>query len=205
MGTDWRDNNQDLEPVVEIFQGDRYSYECAGCPLSDTRNVPENDLQAPRPKGYVHNAWAKGYRLGVIASSDHVSTHMSYALIYAEDTMREAVQSALRKRHTYAGADNIILDFSLGEHFMGEEFDEKTVPPALAKITGTSPLKEVSIIRNNEVIYHVSPNQRTAEIHYRDKQPIKGLSYYYMRAVQQDGNLVWSAGLGQRQVIRPFT
>jgi hypothetical protein len=46
MGTDWRDNDKDLEPVVEIFQGDRYSYECAACPLADKRKVPESDLQS---------------------------------------------------------------------------------------------------------------------------------------------------------------
>lgn len=35
MGTDWRDNDPDLEQVVEIFQGDRYNYECVGCPFAD--------------------------------------------------------------------------------------------------------------------------------------------------------------------------
>jgi hypothetical protein len=193
MGTDWRDNNKDLEPVVEIFQGDRYSYECAGCPLSDTRNVPENDLQAPRPKGYVHNAWAKGYRLGVIASSDHVSTHLSYALIYSEDTTREAVQNALRKRHTYASTDNIILDFRLGDHFMGEEFDARSVPPITARITGTAPVKEVAVIRNNQVIYHTEPGKSVAEVRYQDLQPARGLNYYYIRGVQSDGNVVWGS------------
>jgi len=68
---------------------------------------------------------------------------MAYALIYAKDTTREAVQDALRKRHTYASTDNIVLDFRLGDHFMGEEFEATAVPPALAKITGTAPLKEV--------------------------------------------------------------
>ena len=27
MGTDWRDNDPDSEPVVEIYQGDRQNYE----------------------------------------------------------------------------------------------------------------------------------------------------------------------------------
>jgi hypothetical protein len=193
MGTDWRDNDKDLEPVVEIFQGDRYSYECADCPLADKRQVPESDLQAPRPKGFVHNAWAKGYRLGVIASSDHLSTHMSYALLFAEDTTRDAVQNAMRRRHTYAATDNIILEYRLGDHFMGDEFDAKTVPPVLAKIVATAPLTEVSVIRNNQVIYLISPNSRTAEIRYQDRQPAQGLSYYYVRGLQQDGNAVWSS------------
>ena len=32
MGTDWRDNDPELEPMVEIYQGDRMSYEYEGSP-----------------------------------------------------------------------------------------------------------------------------------------------------------------------------
>ncbi len=31
MGTDWRDNDPNAEPVVEIYQGDRQNYEMPGC------------------------------------------------------------------------------------------------------------------------------------------------------------------------------
>ena len=45
------------------------------------------------------------------ASSDHVSTHVSYALILAEDFTRQGLLDAMRKRHAYAATDNIIVDF----------------------------------------------------------------------------------------------
>ena len=32
MGTDWRDNEPQIEPVVEIYQGARNSYEVVGGP-----------------------------------------------------------------------------------------------------------------------------------------------------------------------------
>ena len=32
MGTDWRDNDPAVEPIVEIYQGDRMSYEHEGAP-----------------------------------------------------------------------------------------------------------------------------------------------------------------------------
>ena len=74
MGTNWGDNDPELEPVVEIFQGDRYSYECAGCPFADKGdNYPSAGsamLETIHEDGMVAAAWAKGYRLGVIASSD---------------------------------------------------------------------------------------------------------------------------------------
>ena len=41
-----------------------------------------------RPLGFVWNAWAKAYKLGVQASSDHVSTHTPYACVIAENSSR---------------------------------------------------------------------------------------------------------------------
>ncbi len=197
MGTDWRDNDRQIEPVVEIFQGDRYSYECAGCPLSDpasaSSSAPANSLELVKPDGFVDKAWAKGYRLGVIASSDHQSTHISYALVYADGASREAIQNGIRQRHTYAATDNIILEYRMGEHFMGEEFSAPAVPPLHAKIIGTAPIEDVVVVRNNKVIYQTSPKSMTAEINYEDRAPQKGLNFYYVRAVQNNRMAAWSS------------
>ncbi len=39
MGTDWRDNDPEVEPVVEIYQGHRHNYEHFGAPrVTDRRN-----------------------------------------------------------------------------------------------------------------------------------------------------------------------
>ena len=44
MGTDWRDNDPEVEPVVEIYQGHRQSYEHLGAPAAaqpdDARTTP---------------------------------------------------------------------------------------------------------------------------------------------------------------------
>ena len=83
MGTDWRDNDPAIEPVVEIYQGARNSYEVLGGPrVHDPDTPPKNAPGGFKPLGMVWNAWAKGYRLGTITSSDHGSTHISYALVY---------------------------------------------------------------------------------------------------------------------------
>jgi hypothetical protein len=199
MGTDWRDNDRKVEPLVEIFQGDRYSAECKGCPKADPGTRPEGSpqlltsVEAERPAGYLDQAWAKGYRLGVIASSDHFSTHISYALVYAEATTREAIQNAMRLRHAYAATDNIIVDFHMGEHFMGDDFTAVAAPEIVAKITGTAPLTELVLIRNNRAVYQTAPNKVSAELRYRDVSPVKGLNWYYLRAQQADGQIVWSS------------
>ena len=70
----------------------------------------------------VWNALAMQYRLGFEASSDHISTHISYAIALAEDTTRPAILDAFRRRHCYAATDNIIMDVRSGEHLMGDEF-----------------------------------------------------------------------------------
>ena len=198
MGTDWRDNDPELEPVVEIFQGDRYSYECAGCPFSDPGGDYPSEgsamLEEIHPDGMVSSAWGKGHRLGVIASSDHLSTHMSYAMVYAETATREGVADAIRLRHTYAATDNIIVDFRIGEAFMGDEIGTSGAVPAIrARVFGTDTVREVALIRNNEVIYTVSPGTRETEFEYTDREPVATENFYYVRAVQSNDEIAWSS------------
>ncbi len=198
MGTDWRDNDPELEPVVEIFQGDRYSYECDGCPLADPGdNYPSASsamLETIHTDGMVAAAWAKGYRLGVIASSDHLSTHMSYAMVWAESATREGVFEALSSRRTYAATDNIIVEARIGEAFLGEEIQIDGAVPALrAKILGTAPLREIAVIRDNQLVYTLHPQGAEADFEFRDAEPPATESFYYVRAVQADGEVAWSS------------
>ncbi len=190
MGTDWADNDPDIEPVVEIYQGDRHNYEYRGAPLSDL----EDYRWAPvREAGYVANAWAKGYRLGVIASSDHVSTHLSYAMVWAPERTREAILEAIRARRTYAATDNIVLEFWAGDRFMGSEFRAEAVPPLRIKAVGTQPVEEIVIVRNNKVVYQSGGRSREVDLAWRDTSPEPGTSYYYVRLVQSDGSVAWSS------------
>ena len=93
MGTDWRDNDPDSEPVVEIYQGMRQNYEMPDAPRS---NNAQDSIGGWRPKGFINLAFEKGYKFGFEASSDHVSTHMSYSVVLAAGDTREAILEALR-------------------------------------------------------------------------------------------------------------
>jgi hypothetical protein len=191
MGTNWRDNDPAVEPVVEIFQGARTSYEQIGAPRS-ARNAEE----APggfRPDGYVNNAWAKGYRLGVIASSDHGSTHMSYALVYAKDRSRQGILDAIKLRHTYGATDNIILDYRMGDHFMGDDFTCAGAQPIQIKVRGTKKIAAIHIIRDQKIIHSATPNTQEAAVNFRDTAITPGQHYYYVRVEQEDGQLAWSS------------
>src|SRR5271157_1219999 len=189
MGTDWRDNDPQLEPVVEIYQGDRQNYEMPEAPRAPNENY---SIGGWRPLGFVSLALQKGYRLGFQASSDHISTHMSYCNLWVTSRTREGIMEAFRKRRIYGATDNILADFRCGPHFMGEEFSVNAAPVFRVKLTGTDQFAKVSIIRNGELVYSTAPNQREVAFEWQDAAALRGkTSYYYLRGEQKDGELVW--------------
>ena len=189
MGTDWRDNDPNTEPVVEIYQGDRQNYEMPGAPRSPRQ---ADSIGGWRPKGFVNLALDKGYRLGFEASSDHVSTHLSYANLYVKDVTRESVLDALKQRHAYASTDDILADVECGTHMMGDEFSTADPPTLRVKLRGTSKIAKVTIIRDGKYVYSASPDAQEVEFSWRDNQPNKDkTSYYYVRGEQDNGELVW--------------
>jgi len=189
MGTDWRDNDPFLEPVVEIYQGDRQNYEMPGAPRSNTE---KDSIGGWRPLGFVSLALQKGYRLGFQASSDHISTHMSYCNLWVKAPTRDAVMEAFRKRRVYGATDNILADVRCGEHFMGEEFTVNAPPSFSVKLWGTAPFAKVHIVKDNRYAYTVEPKQRVVSFTWKDNAPTRGkTSYYYVRGEQTDGELVW--------------
>jgi hypothetical protein len=195
MGTDWRDNDPKIEPVVEIYQGARNSYEVVGGPrVHDiTTQKPEQAPGGYQAAGMVWNALAKGYRLGMTSSSDHGSTHISYSLVYTPENDRKAILDAIRKRHTYGATDNLIVDVRCGDRFMGEEFTTKEKPQFDLKVQSTGKVARIDLVRNNQYIYTTAPNTETVALSYADREPAAGLNYYYFRIQQEDGEIAWAS------------
>jgi hypothetical protein len=196
QGTDWRDNDPAVEPIVEIYQGFESSYEHAGAPRA-WKDGMKAVHQGLRPQGYVWEAWKKGQKLGVQASSDHVSTHTSYACILVEEFTREGLVDAMRRRHTYAATDNIVIDYrartSQGTVLMGDVTESKTPPVLVVRLVGTAPFREVVVVKNNAYVHKLEPNRREVSFEYVDTTFDAGESYYYVRAEQVDGQLAWSS------------
>ncbi len=204
QGTDWRDNDPEVEPLVEIYQGFESNYEHEGAPRwwDPKRSKPVH--QGQRPLGYVWNAWAKGYKLGVQASSDHISTHTSYTNIVTEEFTRRALVDAMRRRHTYASTDAIIVDFRMedpgaGTHLMGDIFETRGQPRIAAKIIGTAPIQKLELVKNNKFILTRAPGTREASFEFVDNEASPGESYYYVRVEQADGELAWSSPIWVRR------
>ena len=197
MGTDWRDYDPELEPLVEIYQGLRTSAEHEGAPLAMTGDHPDLWIGGYEPSGFVWNAWAKGYKLGVQASSDHLSTHRSYACLIAKDASREALFDAMRKRHSYAATSNILLDYRLradGETYLqGDIVPAKSLPVLWIHVEGTATLSKISIIRDNEYVFSRELEEQTLEMEYKESSLTPGEHYYYVRVEQRDKNVAWSS------------
>jgi hypothetical protein len=190
MGTDWRNHDAGLETTVEIYQGDRQNYEMPGAPRANTAS---DSIGGYQPLGYVYLALGVGYKFGFEASSDHISTHTSFSNIWVTTPTREGILDALSKRRVYGSTDSILADFRSGTHFMGEAFSSATAPVFSVKLWGTAAFQNVSVIKDNNVVYSTS-GDRVIAFTWTDTTAQKGkTSYYYVRGQQTDGALVWVA------------
>ena len=199
QGTDFRDWDEKLEPLVELYQGYHASYEYAGAPKAESDDVRVTVHGKYEPAGFWWNALAKGRRLGVEASSDHISTHASYTVIYTPSRDRKDVLESMRARHVYAATDNIVLDVQAEtadgkRHFMGDAFASSRPPKIHVKVLGTDPIFKIDIVRDQKFVYHSEPGTPDADFEFVDNEPpTSGESYYYVRIQQRDRNMAWSS------------
>ena len=199
MGTDWRDWDRNIEPVVELFQGHRQSYELSGGPRAATG--PEDTIQGYRPLGFIWEAFKKGRRLGFQASSDHVSTHISYAIVLAEENSREAIIEGFKRRHSYAAHDNIILVVRSGDHLMGDEFTSSSVPKLRIVAEGTALIDRVEIVRQvadrqPAVVAAMEPRSLQVDLDWSDPAAVAGeWNMYYVRLEQRNSAMAWASPL----------
>jgi hypothetical protein len=197
QGTDWADHNNELEPMVEIYQGHRLAYEHEGAPKTATAEKLYTQRSGYRPAGFFWNALAKGYRMGIEASSDHCSTHISYSCILVSGDSKQDLVDAMRLRHTYGATDNIVCDFRARagsrEYLQGDDFSTAGTYGLTVNVIGTGTIKRIDVIHNESYAYTVTPSAKTAQFSYTDAHPANGENRYYVRVEQEDGNFAWSS------------
>ncbi len=106
-----------------------------------------------------------------------------------------------RHRHCYGATDNIVLDVRSGEHLMGDEFTATAGKPVALKVFvhGTRPIARVDIIKDFRYVFSTEPNKPRVEFEWTDNESRgPGLSWYYVRVVQDDGELAWASPLWVR-------
>jgi hypothetical protein len=183
---------------MEIFQGYRGSYEYKGAPraASDEKLVVQRS--GYQPLGFYWNALEKGYRLGVEASSDHWSTHISYSCLIAPSGSREDLFDAMKRRHSYGATDNIVLDVRAdaggATYIMGDVVRAREAPRLTIRALGTGEVAQVVVVKNQQIVYTAQPGTKTVDLEFRDAHFVAGEpAYYYVRVLQSDGQLAWSS------------
>ena len=177
--------NSRYTPVVEIYQDVRGSCEYRDCP--GTTGYPQTEEEGH----YVQDALMQGYRFGIIASSDHFG--IARAAVYAQELTRDAIFDALKKRRCYGttGA-KIYLYFAINDQIMGSEIKYTSDLTLKLKVQGMASLQEVTIFRNNCVLFCFHPG----EIHFQTVVKFEQKSkdcFYYVRVIQTDKEMAWSS------------
>jgi len=201
LGWDWHCHDEKLEPLVEIYSVHGTS-EYSGNPRPIIKELKE---------GFVQNALAKGYKLGFIGGSDSHSLHLNcdrpsglpyltlryrggITGIYAKELTRKGLFEAMKARRVYATTgERIIIDFKIDTHMMGEEYVATKPPFIYGEVVGTSKLKKIEVIKNNDVIYILQGKDKRAKFEFTDFSIAKGTNYYYLRVIQEDEEMGWSS------------
>lgn len=167
-GKDWSIHDERLSPFVEIFS-------CHGaCEKADTiepLSAAGSWMGPGATGGSVQEALSRGYRLGIMASSDshggHPGSHgLGLMAVYAEELSRRALWEAWRRRRIYGvTGDRIELDFSINGRPMGSVLETGTGagtgPRRIhVRARGWDPIDEVTVLKNNRPLLRAGGPRR---------------------------------------------
>lgn len=165
----------------------------------------------------AQHAWAKGWKLGVIAASDghdgrggRKAYHnlglitgrgffnpVGFMGVWADKLDRDSVFDALYNRRCYGTTgERIVVEFSVNDHPMGSEItvnepDESRI--CTARVIGTNTIKNITVVRNNADIYiHAGVNEEES-FTWIDSDVMQTSCYYYLRIKQADGEMAWTS------------
>ena len=202
MWNDWKHHHPQLERVMEI-----YSVWGSG----ERRGTDLWEVLAEMTGG-AQEAWARGYRLGVIAGSD---THTGLpgrslpnsdrsdfhiykagiAGVWATELSRKGIFDALRMRRCFGTTGvRMILETFLDGHPMGSEVILGSAGKSRqceVNVCGTSDLDSVTIVKNNADVQTFTDLADHAHLEWSDKSEVLSGDYYYVRVIQRDGNRAW--------------
>ncbi len=160
------------------------------------------------------DALKRGYRLGLMASSDghdgnpgnaqwsvrqphiHHRLGSGYIAVLAEELTRGAVWDAMYARRCYATTGvRIVLDFRVNGALMGSEI---TAPPDEANVieatvTGTAPIDRLELVREGQTIAVKEGGGEMTQTFSVADACAGEATWYYLRVVQVDGEMAWSS------------
>ncbi len=152
-GINWDHFTEEFSPVVEMMS-------MHGCGEHDDAPRPYMHTMGPRDAGSsVITGLNRGYRFGLIGSTDHHSAHPGShghgrLAVWAPELSRQAVWDAIYARRTYAlTGDRIVLAFDLGGVPMGGTCGPAPERCMTVSVAAGGPLDYVEIVRNGDVVH----------------------------------------------------
>ena len=174
-----------------------------GDDLIDTYNPKyEQAVEIIQTRGdssdWVRTLWQKGFRVGVVGSSDHSRNSpfpkaMTGLWLPAGNHDNESVLQGLKSKRTFATNGfkmSVFLSANSDDDpdsqvvVMGEQGDIKGKPKLMADVSGTRKLDTVQFFRDNTIIHTESLSEEKASIEFTDENPLPGEHIYWLRVTQ---------------------
>ncbi|HFB98204.1 MAG TPA: hypothetical protein ENJ62_03605 [Bryobacterales bacterium] len=76
---------------------------------------------------------------------------------------------------------------------MGDAFEASGPPRLKVAVLGAGPVKQIDIVRNRKFVYTSRPGTREVRFTFTDGEPQPGESWYYVRVLQENGEIAWSS------------
>jgi len=167
------------------------------------------------PGLYIREAMKRGYRLGLIASSDGhdgrpgnaqrrpyeaAGRHggSGWAAVLTDELTRENVFDALYGRRCYATSGvPIYLSFEINGAVMGSELPAMPAGRPVLRVIcdGSNGIDHIRIVKNGHFAHtHFTHGEHHSEMEWADDNyDPSGPNFYYVRIVQVDGESAWSS------------
>jgi hypothetical protein len=218
---DFQDFNPEFERVVEIYNA-WGSSECLA-KEGNTRPIKgklsQEDADGSIQEA-LNNNCRFGFVAGGLDDrgiySDFYDNQVQYSpgltAIVSKDQTREALFEAIHQRSCYATTgERIILGFDIAGKPMGSQLSTGTKPGLAFNryitgyVVGTAPLSSIEIFRNGKLFKSYSSEGKDHfDFIYDDNDPLADtclfhkktdtyFCYYYLRAIQTNGQIAWSS------------
>jgi hypothetical protein len=201
-GVDWQNHDPLAQPNVEIVSVHGAFEYMGNEPITHRGGIPGMFMQ---------NGLAQGLRFGVLGASDghgliwHHGIGRKYdpwiqglAGVWIKGKLtRESLFEALKARRVYAtSGTRILLYFSSAGHPMGSEYAANAPPKLIVRVAGSAKIRYIYLLRDNEAIHQFGGDFGSGELarfEFIDQQVSLGTHWYYVRIIQEDGEMAWSS------------